>query len=998
MAEEFVTTHRTPNNETSSGEDGSGSVAASTDEQDESDDLFDEPTPQPRPVNGLGIYEDDGDSILPASRHDSDESTSQRSVISKDATLQSQTDGGAVARTGTIPAIKKFDRRQSDASRLQNARRMHRFSLYETHARFFITGADVTDQHFRILKIDRTAPPGQLSLFEDDIVYDKKEITQLLAAIDEGNKATGGLRHKINFWGLLGFVRLTDSYYMMLVTKRQQAAMLGGHYLYQIEATELVSLNTGIGSRYSQARNAEEARFLGILNNLDLSKNFYFSYSYNITRSLQENIIKERNAALSGDKAHIRDYNDMFIWNHHLLSPADKSLNNVYDWCVPIIHGFIDQSSINVFGRLIYLTIIGRRSRFFAGARFLKRGINDLGYVANDVETEQIVSEMLTTSFHAPGPRLFSNPTYTSYVHHRGSIPLYWTQDNSGVTPKPAIDLNMTDPFYQSAASHFDNLFQRYGCPIYVLNLIKARERTPRESKLLNEFKYAIDYLNQFLPDSKRIVYKAFDMSRASKTRGGDVIGNLEKIAEEILNQTDFFHNGDAVDEKSHVQNGVARTNCIDCLDRTNAAQFVIGKHALGLQLQALGVIQTPYMEYDSDAIDIFTHMFHNHGDTIAVQYGGSHLVNTMATYRKINHWQGHGRDMVESFKRYYHNSFLDSQRQEAYNLFLGNYIYTQGQPMLWDLATDYYLHHSDPKRYLDRTRGRKSYIDWFHPEHLEPRVLPPSPYGSVLSANSITENDEFWLEYYRPLVLSSFLKVYSYRMTANNRFLADRPTATIAHNPSPFVSRLDPNRVGPDSPEKKTRKGVTIIDPDSSTEINEKTALRSPQHNPAMVTTTPASATSLHHPSAAAAAHETPGPAAAEEKSLMNQWTLNKIYENSLNPSVTTNEAAEYERYIAHPSNIPLVVSDDAVRDSEVADQYAAYCGLPVDVVQIGTESDWDEMAEYADFIALAGREDALTVFDEDRDKKRYKAYRQWLVKGKSLFKQSKVDPEYRL
>ena len=62
------------------------------------------------------------------------------------------------------------------------------------------------------------------------------------------------------------------------------------------------------------------------------------------------------------------------------------------------------------------------------------------GYVANDVETEQIVSEMLTTSFHAPGPELYANPRYTSYVQHRGSIPLHWTQDNSGVSPKPAIE------------------------------------------------------------------------------------------------------------------------------------------------------------------------------------------------------------------------------------------------------------------------------------------------------------------------------------------------------------------------------------------------------------------------------------------------------------------------------------------------------------------------------------------------------------------------------
>ena len=69
------------------------------------------------------------------------------------------------------------------------------------------------------------------------------------------------------------------------------------------------------------------------------------------------------------------------------------------------------------------------------------------GYVANDVETEQIVSEMLTTSFHSPGPDLYANPNYTSYVQHRGSIPLYWTQDNTGVTPKPDIECKLASVY-----------------------------------------------------------------------------------------------------------------------------------------------------------------------------------------------------------------------------------------------------------------------------------------------------------------------------------------------------------------------------------------------------------------------------------------------------------------------------------------------------------------------------------------------------------------------
>ncbi|RUP50533.1 SacI homology domain-containing protein [Jimgerdemannia flammicorona] len=134
-------------------------------------------------------------------------------------------------------------------------------------------------------------------------------------------------------------------------------------------------------------------------------------------------------------------YNEMFMWNHYLLKNAFTNFKNESDWILPIISGFVDQAKISVYGRNVFLTLIARRSRHYAGARFLKRGVNDKGYVANDVETEQIVSEMSTTSFHTQD-RLFGNPRYTSYVQHRGSIPLnwsQWSQDNSTMSPKPPI-------------------------------------------------------------------------------------------------------------------------------------------------------------------------------------------------------------------------------------------------------------------------------------------------------------------------------------------------------------------------------------------------------------------------------------------------------------------------------------------------------------------------------------------------------------------------------
>lgn len=87
------------------------------------------------------------------------------------------------------------------------------------------------------------------------------------------------------------------------------------------------------------------------------------------------------------------------------------------------------------------------------------------------------------------------------------------------------------------------------------------------------------------------------------------MIGTLESIAEDVVTATGFFRNGNTESKDLQMQNGVARTNCIDCLDRTNAAQFVIGKRALGHQLHALGVISDTSVDYDTDAVNLFTHM-----------------------------------------------------------------------------------------------------------------------------------------------------------------------------------------------------------------------------------------------------------------------------------------------------------------------------------------------------------------------------------------------------
>lgn len=395
---------------------------------------------------------------------------------------------------------------------------------------------------------------------------------------------------------------------------------------------------------------------------------------------------------------------------------------------------------------------------------------------------------------------------------------------------------------------------------------------------------------------------------------------------------------------------------------------------------------------------------FHDHGDTIAIQYGGSHLVNTMATYRKINQWTSHSRDMVESFKRYYNNSFLDRQRQEAYNLFLGNYIFAQGQPMLWDLSTDYYLHHVDPRAWSNKKR--KSYVNWFTPENLkrkERHDIKTSRGPS--SGKPLQFFDDYWLEYYRPLALSSFNKIFTYKMNSTLRYIPFKSTQDGKYDLSPFRVRSGNEQESPDK--GRSRKEVTIVDPqkeplgDGSSQITNTTSQfeRTPlpgwlQSQLRDQVASEQSVLKVLSYGVENMSYSTPTIASKEDKdpkdqSAIPQWTLDQFVASSLNPSVADSEAHEYQRYINHPLNLPLVVSTEIPPNPDM--ELLGYINSkPLDAV-ISMHSTEEDIALYIEFLDVG--DEPLTVTDADPPKKRYKAYRQWL-KGKSLFKQQRVDP----
>lgn len=302
--------------------------------------------------------------------------------------------------------------------------------------------------------------------------------------------------------------------------------------------------------------------------------------------------------------------------------------------------------------------LIARRSRHFAGTRYLKRGVSDQGKVANDVEHEQILedNEYSNGQHGEPG-----TPTFSSYVQVRGSIPTFWTQESSVTMPKPPIELNRVDPTYRATQLHFEDLFERYSTPVLVLDLVKQSEKRPRESIVGDQYRSAVDYINTTIDsDRDKILYCSFDYSHTSKHRQLDVSSSLSEISTWAVNSTGFFCSNpkwkmmaggilepfsqddrqfaDSMTEEVGVpvfpmeQKGVLRTNCIDCLDRTNVAQFSAGVEAVTQQLVVMGIRSQSKLDPSSNVVRVLIDMYVELGDAIALQYGGSEAHKKMTS------------------------------------------------------------------------------------------------------------------------------------------------------------------------------------------------------------------------------------------------------------------------------------------------------------------------------------------------------------------------------
>lgn len=101
-------------------------------------------------------------------------------------------------------------------------------------------------------------------------------------------------------FGVVGFVKFLFGYYLILITRREVVGVIGHHVLYKVTDVRYVRLFE-MPPDTTPSENKSELKYLQFFRDVDLTKGFYFSYTYDLTKSLQENIISRIVSPLKGE-------------------------------------------------------------------------------------------------------------------------------------------------------------------------------------------------------------------------------------------------------------------------------------------------------------------------------------------------------------------------------------------------------------------------------------------------------------------------------------------------------------------------------------------------------------------------------------------------------------------------------------------------------------------------------------------------------------------------
>jgi hypothetical protein len=543
---------------------------------------------------------------------------------------------------------------------MENLSCFSEIELFESHKKFVLvpkiphkdkTTVEKTQSDFnKVLLIDRAS--GKM----EGVQVAEKDTNTLFKPMKTMNR----------IYGLLGVVDLISGPYLIVILSREFIGYLKDHKVYLLKKIQLIPFAPHKFHKLQDLDKAREISYIEMIHQIYvLDSCFYFSYSCNLTLSIQDQRLYGSSWKKSPDE---------FFWNKSFAQKLISSQLNGY--IIPMIRGLVEIIKTQVDKKVIYYGLVSRISCGRVGTRFNIRGADLQGNVANFVETEQF---------------LCSDGIICSFLQVRGSIPLLWSQ-YANLKYTPEIKFTEKDPKLHREAfiAHFSKLIKRRG-NVSVVNLTK---KSGHEKVITETFERFLNK-TKFTPEVK---YFYFNFHHETKGLNLEKTNDLLEMVKNEMIQMSYFSDGFGKDTLTpspsnsslidfgngtnppvkssvpiHTQSGVFRVNCIDCCDRTNVVETYIARKVLKAQMVELGIISSSQnMLSLTSFINIFNHVWANNGDLISRLYAGTTALMGDYTRSGERTISGLLNDGYNSAMRYVQNNFRDTDKQRSIDLSLG--------------------------------------------------------------------------------------------------------------------------------------------------------------------------------------------------------------------------------------------------------------------------------------------------------------------------------------
>jgi hypothetical protein len=343
-------------------------------------------------------------------------------------------------------------------------------------------------------------------------------------------------------------------------------------------------------------------------------------------------------------------------------------------------------------GKDFLLTLISRRSTKRAGLRYLRRGTDDDGCTANSVETEQILSN--------PSWSTSSDNIY-SYTQFRGSIPLFFSQSPYSLKPQ-VTTWGTFETNARAFKRHFSELASRYG-DVYCASLIDKHGTESKIGELYEKHAKALNENGGLDGQGKQLGFEWFDFHNVCRGMHFENVSKLMTTLEPFATSTGWTVISD--DQIKHKQSGVLRTNCMDCLDRTNVVQSACARTALEAQLAA----GSYNIDLQNDpSTSWFNTLWADNGDNISRQYAGTAALKGDFTRTRKRQITGALTDFGLTLTRYYNNIVNDYFTQALIDYLLGRATDTIFAEFEADMkSSDYFIDMRKVRQQaIDRSAG----------------------------------------------------------------------------------------------------------------------------------------------------------------------------------------------------------------------------------------------------------------------------------------------------